>query len=113
MGQAIHWPNKLLVEGEEVDNWKGASFARLAEDNPWKLAVNKSNRGKNRLVVLTMPDTFHFVTIVCEYERSDDGKAILHVVDMDSLRGKTPGGNVARFMVWLAELIHADRKSVV
>ena len=105
MFQAIHWPNKITIDGEEVENWKGASFTRLYDDNPWKLAKTKSNKAKSRLIVLTMPDTFHFVTIVCEYEKCEDGGVILHVVDMDSLRGEAPGEKVTRFMTWLAELL--------
>ena len=34
LGQAITWPNKILVDGVGVENWKGKSFARLAEENP-------------------------------------------------------------------------------
>ena len=59
-----------------VENWKGESFARLAEDNPWRLAKNKNNRGKSRLVVLSMRDTAHFVTIDREKRDKVHGVAV-------------------------------------
>ena len=33
-----------IIKREE--NWKGASFTRLYDDNPWKLAKTKSNKAK-------------------------------------------------------------------